>query len=169
MLYEFWDLNSCLYSWKARTLLTGSCPLLSLYSSHDGLYYKPAMNLATKMVFIYTPFSSSSYQNKSSAKCQLSMSMQRHWRRPHVRLLITWNTSNCNVPSVSKDPCNGFSGTNHVHDYTNELSMQIKIWKPIHVCAKNITGSTYLYKYGYSQLFTYLISIYCSTIEHAFT
>lgn len=73
MLFEFWDLNSCLYSWKARTLLTGRCPLLSLYLSYDGLYYKPAINLATKMVFIYTPFSSSSYQNKSSAKCQLSM------------------------------------------------------------------------------------------------
>lgn len=154
---------------KSKNSVDRELPLLSLCSSHDGLYYKPAINLATKMVFIYTPFSSSSYQNKSSAKCQLSMSMQRHWRRPHVRLLITWNTSNCNVPSVSKDPCNGFSGTNHVHDYTNELSMQIKIWKPIHVCAKNITGSTYLYKYGYSQLFTYLISIYCSTIEQAFT
>lgn len=150
MPHEFWDLNSCLYSWKARTLLTGSFPLLSLCWSHDGLYYKPAINLATKMVFIYTPFSNSSYQTKFSAKCQLTMSMQRHWIRTHVRLLITWNTSNCNVPPISKDPCNWFSGTNQVHDYTNKLSVQIKIQKPIHACSKNLTSSTYLYKYSHN-------------------
>lgn len=40
MPHQFWESNSCLYSWKTNILLTGSSPCLPLCLTYGGLYHK---------------------------------------------------------------------------------------------------------------------------------